>query len=140
MLKNERNKFVNLIQLSTHASAELKQKLKIVENEIEILRKESEGKDHALVKERFESEHTLKERDTLRHDTNKMNAVLVTKRSQEEQNVSEIAKLNTIINSAEAELIRMKRDVRTPLCSGRVRKWDGKGGRCALMLALVCCG
>lgn len=81
-----------------------------MENEIEILRKESEGKDHALVKERFESEHTLKERDTLRHDTNKMNAVLVTKRSQEEQNVSEIAKLNTIINSAEAELIRMKRD------------------------------
>lgn len=38
VIKNERNKCVNLIQTSTQKSAEMKEKIKILQNEIEILR------------------------------------------------------------------------------------------------------
>ena len=38
MIKNERNKCVNLIQTSTQKAAEMKEKIKILQNEIEILR------------------------------------------------------------------------------------------------------
>ena len=38
VIKNERNKCVNLIQTSTQKAAEMKEKIKILHNEIEILR------------------------------------------------------------------------------------------------------
>lgn len=38
VIKNERNKIVNLIQTSTQISAEMREKIKILANEMEILR------------------------------------------------------------------------------------------------------
>ena len=38
VIKNERNKCVNLIQASTQKAAEMREKIKILQNEIEILR------------------------------------------------------------------------------------------------------
>ncbi len=38
VIKNERNKCVNLIQTSTQKAAEMREKIKIFQNEIEILR------------------------------------------------------------------------------------------------------
>ena len=38
VIKNERNKCVNLIQTSTQKAAEMREKIKILQNEIEILR------------------------------------------------------------------------------------------------------
>ena len=38
VIKNERNKCVNLIQTSTQKAAEMKEKIKILHNEIEIIR------------------------------------------------------------------------------------------------------
>ena len=47
VVKNERNKYVNLIQASSQALAEMKEKIKILLNEVEILRNESLAKDKA---------------------------------------------------------------------------------------------
>ena len=49
MIKNERNKCVNLIQTSTQKAAEMKEKIKILQNEIEILRTEVSKKDKSVV-------------------------------------------------------------------------------------------
>lgn len=38
VIKNERNKCVNLIQTSMQKASEMKEKIKILQNEIEILR------------------------------------------------------------------------------------------------------
>ncbi|CAK4502528.1 unnamed protein product, partial [Aphanomyces euteiches] len=53
IVKNERNKYVNLIQASSQALAEMKEKIKILHNEVEVLRNESVAKDKALTKERL---------------------------------------------------------------------------------------
>jgi len=45
VIKNERNKCVNLIQTSTQRSAEMQEKIKILQNEIEILRTAASAKD-----------------------------------------------------------------------------------------------
>lgn len=48
VIKNERNKCVNLIQTSTQKAAEMKEKIKILQNEIEILRTEVSKKDKSV--------------------------------------------------------------------------------------------
>ena len=45
MIKNERNKCVNLIQTSTQRAAEMREKIKILQNEIEILRTAAGAKE-----------------------------------------------------------------------------------------------
>lgn len=45
VIKNERNKCVNLIQTSTQKAAEMKEKIKMLQNEIEILRHTVNDKD-----------------------------------------------------------------------------------------------
>ena len=45
IIKNERNKCVNLIQTSTQRAAEMQEKIKILQNEIEILRTAAAAKD-----------------------------------------------------------------------------------------------
>ncbi|CAM9236095.1 unnamed protein product, partial [Chrysoparadoxa australica] len=51
VVKNERNKYVNLIQASNQALAEMKEKIKILQNEENILHNESFAKDRSLQKE-----------------------------------------------------------------------------------------
>jgi uncharacterized coiled-coil DUF342 family protein len=48
IVKNERNKYVNQIQAITQRAAEMKEKIKILSNEIEILRHEIMSKDREL--------------------------------------------------------------------------------------------
>merc|ERR1711988_688045 len=68
VVKNERNKYVNLIQASSQALAEMKEKIKILQNEVEILRNESLAKDKALAKERLAHQTAQQARDALRLD------------------------------------------------------------------------
>ena len=48
IIKNERNKCVNLIQTSTQKAAEMREKIKILQNEIEILRTAVTQKDRSV--------------------------------------------------------------------------------------------
>lgn len=48
-VKNERNKYMNLIQTIRLADSELKEKIKILQNEIDILRTETLTKNKALM-------------------------------------------------------------------------------------------
>jgi len=109
VVKNERNKYVNLIQASSQALAEMKEKIKILQNEVEILRNESLAKDKALAKERLAHQTAQGARDGLRLDTNKCQAQYRLKQEQVEQQIVEIDKLNSIINTMEKEMLQLKK-------------------------------
>jgi len=47
-VKNERNKAVKMIQTAQQAAAEMKEKIGILQNEIEILQNETNAKEKAL--------------------------------------------------------------------------------------------
>ena len=66
LVRNQRNKFVALIQASSQSIAEMKEKLKILSNEAEILRVEAVSKDRLLSKAGHDHSSAASERDQLR--------------------------------------------------------------------------
>ena len=48
VIKNERNKCVNLIQTSTQRAGEMREKIKILHNEIEILQQSANNKERCV--------------------------------------------------------------------------------------------
>lgn len=108
VVKNERNKYVNLIQASNQALAEMKEKIKILQNEVDILRNESTAKDKALQKEHAAHSQSQMQRDALRLDAIKASQEYSAKQAELERQITEIEKLNTIINSLERDMLRLK--------------------------------
>lgn len=109
MVKNERNKYVNKIQSSQQALAETKEKIKILQNEVEILGAESALKDRALYKERLEHSGSFNVRDQLRAETNKVQGAAKEHEGLVGQLVAEIENLNAVINGIEREMLKLKR-------------------------------
>eukprot|EP00903_Cladosiphon_okamuranus_P014759 g13676.t1 len=108
VVKNERNKYVNLIQASHQALAEMKEKIKILHNEVDILRNESLAKDKALKKERVAHKASQAQRDGLRLEANNASMHYRTKQEVVEQQIVEIEKQNGVINALEREMLRLK--------------------------------
>ena len=108
VVKNERNKYVNLIQSSTQVMAEMREKIRILHNELEILTNESTAKDIALAKERSAHLQSQNIRDSLRQDLNRLLSDYKTKQSTVEQQIMEIDKLNIVINVLEKDMLELK--------------------------------
>lgn len=103
-VKNARNKYVSQIQNSSQDLAEMKERIKILQNEVEILRNESSEKDRALVDIKHQVQKEIYKRDSLRAELNKKGVVYRTKQSVIGQKINEGDKLNLIINSLQKEM------------------------------------
>jgi hypothetical protein len=108
VVKNERNKYVNLIQSSSQALAEMREKIRILQNEVEILGNERVAKDLALAKEKNSHQQAQNQRDTLRQDLNRLLSEYRDRQGNVEQQIQEIDKLNVVINSLEKEMLSLK--------------------------------
>lgn len=108
VVKNERNKYVNLIQSSSQALAEMREKIRILNNEVEILGNERTAKDLALQKEHNSHQQAQNQRDALRQDLNRLLSEYRTRQSTVEQQIQEIDKLNVVINNLEKEMLVLK--------------------------------
>lgn len=108
VVKNERNKYVNLIQSSAQALAEMREKIRILHNEVEILGNERTAKDMALSKERNSHQQAQNQRDALRQDLNRLLSEYRAKQSTVEQQIQEIDKLNVVINNLERDMLQLK--------------------------------
>ena len=109
IVKADRNKYVNQISASAQALAEMKEKIKILQNEVEILRNESVAKDKALSKERLEHQNAFYARDALRAEQNKHMAAEKEKKAQVAQLAAETDNLNSLINGIEKEMLKLKK-------------------------------
>ncbi|KAJ3218441.1 hypothetical protein HDU67_005537 [Dinochytrium kinnereticum] len=98
VVKNERNKYLNQIQATTQRAAEMKEKIKILSNEIEILRHEIMNKDRDLTRKRQDNTSAYALRDAAKNEANKL---LATYRERRET-------LNTLINAAEEDMVHLK--------------------------------
>ena len=108
VVKNERNRFVSLLQSSTQATAEMKEKIRILGNEVEILGNESAAKDQALTKEKAQHLQAQNHRNALRQDMNRLLSEYRSKQGSVEQQIMDIDKLNVIINTLEKDMIELK--------------------------------
>merc|ERR1711988_1426682 len=109
VVKNERNKYMTHIQKSSQHLSEMKEKLKILQNEVEILRMESAFKDKQLQRTRQEAQRLDVIHDQLQNEKTRITSKGQSLNEQVEQYVIEIDKLNSIINSIEKEMVILKR-------------------------------
>ncbi|XP_038067979.1 coiled-coil domain-containing protein 146-like [Patiria miniata] len=113
VIKNERNKCVNLIQASTQKAAEMREKIKILQNEIEILRTSCQTKERQLQKARLKHVNAVVLRDQLRNELAKQQRIEEEMREKREQQRLDIAKLNLMINQAEEQMVRLRKRYET---------------------------
>lgn len=109
VVKNERNKYMTLIQKSSQHLSEMKEKLKVLQNELEILRMESLFKDKQLQKNRQINSSLDVIHDQLQNEKTRITGKGQALTEQVEQYVIEIDKLNSIIMSIEKEMRLLKR-------------------------------
>jgi chromosome segregation ATPase len=109
VVKNERNKYMQHIQKSSQHLSEMKEKLKILQNEVEILRMESAFKDKQLQKVKQDAQRLEVIHDQLQNEKTRITAKGASLNEQVEQYVIEIDKLNSIINSIEKEMVILRR-------------------------------
>jgi len=109
VVKNERNKTMTLIQKSSQHYSEMKERLKILLNEVETLRMESAFKDKKLQSTRQQAQHLEVIHDQLQNEKTKITAKGAALNEQVGQYVIEIDKLNSIINSIEREMVILRK-------------------------------
>ncbi len=88
--------------------SELTEKIKILQNEIEILLNDSRTKDKALQSQEMRYVEVCAERDAARGDINKANYISLQKDELVEQGMTEINKFNTLIKNIENDLVMLK--------------------------------
>ena len=113
LVRNQRNKFVALIQASSQSIAEMKEKLKILSNETEILRVEAVSKDRLLSKARLDHSAADSERDHLRANLNRCALQFRERQASVDEQIAEVDKLNAIINMAEKDMLHRKKQYET---------------------------
>ena len=103
-VKNARNKYVSMIQNTSQDLAEMKERIKILQNEVEILRNESADKDRVLTEVKHSVQREIYHRDQKRAELNKFQFQYKEKRAIQSQKGNEGNKLNLIINSLEKDM------------------------------------
>ncbi|RNA21673.1 coiled-coil domain-containing protein [Brachionus plicatilis] len=109
VIKNERNKCVNQIQICTQRAAEMREKLKILGNEHEILRTSSSQKEKQLQRQRLKYVNSVSLRDSIRNEKDKQKKILEELKEVEEQQTMNIANYNNIVSYNEEESTRLRK-------------------------------
>ena len=109
VIKNERNKCVNQIQICTQRAAEMREKLKILGNEYEILRTSSNQKEKQLQRQRLKYANSISLRDSIRNEKEKQKKILDELKVIEDQQSRNIGNYNNIVNYNEEESTRLRK-------------------------------
>eukprot|EP01016_Furgasonia_blochmanni_P038065 TRINITY_DN4558_c0_g1_i2.p2 TRINITY_DN4558_c0_g1~~TRINITY_DN4558_c0_g1_i2.p2 ORF type:complete len:551 (+),score=248.85 TRINITY_DN4558_c0_g1_i2:61-1653(+) len=107
-VKSARNKYVNMIQNSSQDLAELKEKIKILQNELEILKNESAEKDRTVLEYKHMLQGEIQTRDRRHVKLNKLEFTKKAKKEISDQQINEIEKLNMIILALEKEMFLLR--------------------------------
>jgi hypothetical protein len=109
IIKNERNKIVNQIQICTQRAAEMREKLKILNNEHEILRTASGQKEKQLQKQSLKYTNIVSLRDSIRNEVLKEKGMIAEMNEVQEQQKMNINNYNNIITVGEQESTRLRK-------------------------------
>ncbi|CAF1640442.1 unnamed protein product, partial [Adineta ricciae] len=109
VIKNERNKCVNSIQVNHQKANEMREKIKLLENEIEILRTKLSTLEKDLQKKNLLVVASVIERDREKHKVEKRRTYLRELNIQEQQQSLENRNYNNLIAFAEKELAKLKK-------------------------------
>ena len=115
LVKNERQKCITTIQTSTQKAAEMREKIKILENEIEILRSTVQTKEKQLAKSRLQRINAIVQRDTLRNEVTKLRRQNLHDKESEKQQKRDIAKMNSMIEMADKNAVFLRQRIKSAI-------------------------
>ena len=108
-VKSARNKYVNDIQNSSQQLEELKQRIKMSQNELEILKNESAEKEKSLAMVRGSTKKEIQEKNKKEAMLNKSELDRQKLMEQSSQQANEITKLEMITTSLQQDLIEIRK-------------------------------
>ena len=108
-VKRERSQKAAAIQSASQTMSETQEKIKILENELEVLRRESLIKDQELSKKRRDSHEMRQTCKNLRVEKNKLKKKLEAAINQENDLRNQMGKLNSVISHTEDEMLALKK-------------------------------
>ncbi|XP_046879129.1 coiled-coil domain-containing protein 146 [Hypomesus transpacificus] len=109
IIKGDRNKCVNLIQMASQRTAEMREKFKILENEMEILRTTVVIKEKLLQKSRLKHIHSRTIRDSLRNDLAQVSWTLQDMSHKRQEQKLDLVELTRIISVHEQNLLQLRK-------------------------------
>jgi len=109
-VRSDRNLYSKHLIESQDEIAEMKRKFKIMNHQIEQLKEEIQQKDNALVKEHIEHTKAGKERESLKNDLDRLKKQVSCAETTLKNFETELAKLNHIINEADADRFQQKKE------------------------------
>ena len=105
------------MQAANQSATEMKDKSKILRNELDILHSEVHTKDKLLVQSRNQHQTAVAERDVLRIDLGMLGASFRQKQDIVDEQIAEVDKLNAIINTTEKEMLKLRKQYEVSGCS-----------------------
>ncbi|XP_074873192.1 coiled-coil domain-containing protein 146 [Carettochelys insculpta] len=109
IIRNERNKCVNLVHTARQKTTEIKERVKMLENEMEILR------SNVIIKERKLQKHLLKHsnnitiKDSIQSDVCKVIATLQEMKEKREQQLLDVDRLTNMLTHIEEEMVQLRK-------------------------------
>ncbi|PHJ17293.1 flagellar associated protein [Cystoisospora suis] len=115
MVRLECNQYITLKQNSDQQAAEMTERHKILENEVEILRLQAEAKARAIEKRSLQTQKEVEQRGWLRLEQSRLIQKVKAESQRMEENIIEIDRLNSVINILEKEMLDIKRSYQTAI-------------------------
>jgi len=109
-VRSDRNLYSKNLIESQEEIAEMKRRFKVMNHQIEQLKDEITGKDHALVKEHFNHHNVDKEREALKNELSKIRKQILSSEQIIENQKVEVQKLSVIIHEADEERQRQHKE------------------------------
>ncbi|XP_020840171.1 coiled-coil domain-containing protein 146 isoform X1 [Phascolarctos cinereus] len=108
-IQNERNKFVNLLHTTHQRVYEIKEKLKLSINEMEILRNSSAVQDRKLQNSLLKRSNNLTIKESMENDVCKVIAILQERRDKREEQLNNIDRLANVVTFIEEEMVQLRK-------------------------------
>ncbi|XP_072509262.1 coiled-coil domain-containing protein 146 isoform X2 [Notamacropus eugenii] len=108
-IRNERNKFVNLLHTTHQRVYEIKEKLKMSINEMEILRNSSALQDRKLQNSLLKRSNNLTIKESMENDVCKVIAALQERREKREEQLNNIERLANVVTFIEEEMVQLRK-------------------------------
>ncbi|XP_050792778.1 coiled-coil domain-containing protein 146 isoform X7 [Gopherus flavomarginatus] len=109
IIRNERNKCVNLVHTARQKTTEIKEKVKMLENEMEILRSNVVIKERKLQKNLLKHSNNIAIKDSIQSDVCKVIATLQEMKEKREQQLLDVDRLTNMLTHIEEEMVQLRK-------------------------------
>ncbi|XP_054844284.1 coiled-coil domain-containing protein 146 isoform X1 [Eublepharis macularius] len=109
IVRHERNKLVNLVHAAHQKTAEMKERLKMLDNEREILRNNAVIKERKLHKYQLKHISNIAVKDSIQSDVCKIFATLQEMKEKREQQLMDVERLTNTLTRVEDEMVQLRK-------------------------------